>query len=482
MTSYTFYNPEDGRTFFVRGPSTLTSEQAQRIFNEQKNAGALIGLKSGDLITPEFQLANGLTTAEASVLTDLKNNAQTIASGFVFPQVPVTNGITVASYAKQPSANDSIEKISRAEVTGVLAQVKNLTQQESTEATNLGAGKYALTVQQLERTGYIKPGTAATYLNQSTISMLGVLTKTNVWTGKDGVSNLAQLLQNESLQDNIQQTLMSSGLSQIAEVGVDVDAQPAQRQAGLALLAAINPDLAASWVNGKAPALIQTNGPLPTDTPSDWQNPDRIVRDAAYATEFSASKVNNAMRTETEARGYINVTQRQVLDFATNQIVGNKKVPTITYGSDPVDSGLLEEYNILHARYVSIESRVTSVLNLEVTLANAVGEESRLTALKKEISSIATNSSNPAPIVARLANAATNQTEVGLQADVRDLIRRAEISAPVSPSFLADLDSLSSEIAALIAKINKRLQFISRVLGRNVVIQSTGNLGVPGVI
>lgn len=462
MPTFKFYNSDDGRTYFVRGPATLTQEQAQRVFNEQKSAGALIGLKPTELITPEFQLANGLKTAEAAVLSDLHSAATQGISATRLPVGPVTDGITAADYAKQPTAVDGLGNMSRTEVTGVLAQAHNLTKQAATEATNLGAGKYAFTVLQLEKAGYIKPGTDATYIESHTTSTLTVLNSDNVWTGKDGIVSLQSLLQSESLQDSIQQELMITGLDQLTEVGIDVDSMPPDTQAGYALLAAISTDLAVNYSQGKAPTTLPTAGSIPEV--SYWQSPNIIVRDAAYAAEFAASKINNAMRNEVAARGYTYVTQRQVVDSAANQIVDNAKVPKISYGNDPVDAVLLDEFTTLMDTFATVSSRTEAVLAQTTTLANAASKEAQLVALRDELFKV--SPSNAAPVVAsRLLNAVST-VSTGLRVDLQKLIKKAEATAPVSPQFLLDLDAALLSVNSLIEQINKELTFIARVLGR----------------
>lgn len=466
MPTFKFYNSDDGRTYFVRGPASLTQEQAQRVFNEQKSVGALIGLEPTELITPEFQLANGLKTAESAVLTDFQSAAAqgVSATGFRLPSIPVTDGITSAEYAKQSTVAEGLGNLTNAELTGVLAQAHTLTKQAATEATNLGAGKYAFTVLQLEKVGYIKPGTNATYIEPQTVSTLGVLNRTVVWTGKDGVLSLQQLLQNESLQDSIQQQLMAAGLEQLTEVGIAVDSMPPQTQAGYALLSAISPELAVAYSQGSAPTTIPTVGNIPES--SYWQSPSIIVRDAAYATEFSATKINNAMRNEISARGYNYVTERQAVDFAANQIVGNAKVPKISYGTDPVDSVLLDEFTALMDTFSTVSSRTEAVLAQTTTLANAASKEAQLVALRDELLKTTIVTVTNSTVATRLLGAQQPTVETGLRADLQNLIRRAEATAPVSPQFLLDLDAALLSITNLIEQINKELTFIARVLGR----------------
>lgn len=443
MGTYYFYNPDDGRKYGVRGTDTLTREQAQRIFEQQKSAGALIGLKAGQEITPEFQLANGLKTAEAAVLTDVKN---AIASGNislnpVFFKVPVTAGIDSADYAKQKEANENIGNITKAEVTGILAQIKKLTAQLYSDATNLGAGQYAFTVSQLEKAGYIKPGTAAKYLSTNTYSTLGVLNMSNVWTSKEGVAELSQLLQSSDLQDRIQQSLMSAAITQLTEVGINISAMPAAEQAGLLLLAAIDPTLAMSWVkNPNSLQPIKVYGALPNGGTSNWQMPQIIVRDAAYAVEFSDSRTNGAMKNQTQGRGYTHTVERQAINSAANQIVGNAKVPAISYGAESVNPDLLKEFDTLSSQLVVLSSTVQTVLSQPLSATNGVTKESQLIALRKDL--------------------------VALKHSLDALIIRAQQTAPVSTNFLATVQARVDELLALVATIDSNLQFISRLLGR----------------
>ncbi len=443
MGTYYFYNPDDGRKYGVRGTNTLTQEQAQRIFDQQKAAVALIGLKVGQEITPEFQLANGLKTAEAAVLTDVKT---AIASGSVslnpvFFKTPVTAGIDSADYAKQKEANENIGNISKAEVTGVLAQVKKLTAQLYTDATNLGAGQYAFTVSQLEKAGYIKPGTAGKYLSTNLYSTLSVLNMNNVWTGKEGITALTQLLQSSDLQDRIQQFLMSTALTQLTEVGINIDSMPAAEQAGLLLLAAIDTALAVTWTkNPNSLQPIKVYGALPSGQTSNWQIPQIIVRDAAYAVEFSASRTNGAMKNQTQGRGYTHTVERQAINSAANQIVGNEKVPKISYGAESVNPDLLKDFDTLSSQFVSLSGLVQTVLSQPPSATNSVTKESQLIALRKDL--------------------------VVLKSSLDALIVRAQQTVPVSASFIASVQARVNELLILVSSIDSNLQFISRLLGR----------------
>ena len=71
MNIYTFTNPINGQQFQVEGPDVLTEAQAQKIFQQQLDAGSLVGLKSGDLINSATQLAGGLKSAASQLSQSL---------------------------------------------------------------------------------------------------------------------------------------------------------------------------------------------------------------------------------------------------------------------------------------------------------------------------------------------------------------------------------------------------------------------------
>ena len=238
---------------------------------------------------------------------------------------------------------------------------------------------------------------------------------------------------------------MSGALNQLIEVGIGIESMPASQQAGLLLLGAIDPALAISWTkNPNSVQPIKVYGPLPYAEINNWQVPQTIVRDAAYAVEFSLSRTNAAMKNQTQGRGYTHTVERQAINSAANQIVGNAKVPRITYGAESVNPDLLKEFDALSSKFVSISTAVQSVLAQAVTATNGVTKESQLVALRKDL--------------------------VLLKAGVDALIVRAEQAAPVSAEFLAALKARIGEILATVATIDSNLQFISRLLGRRVAV------------
>lgn len=63
MSIFKFTNPLTGKPFEIKGPATLTEAQARAIFEQQLNAGSLVGLKPGDVVSAATQAAAGLSSA-----------------------------------------------------------------------------------------------------------------------------------------------------------------------------------------------------------------------------------------------------------------------------------------------------------------------------------------------------------------------------------------------------------------------------------
>ena len=419
------------KSIVVSGPASLDRDAAQRIFDQQLASGSLIGLRPGDVISAATQTANGLTTAESQLLqqvvqtpsqTEQVTPVQVIAE--VLIKFPITDGITVADYAKQPAETTGIGGLSNTQLTGVLAQLRRLVTQPSSVVTVTGLGTYALTAAQLSVAGYVK--TAAAQLMQSGQNSLpNVLKSPAAWTGLDGVESLQQILSNETLQQQIQVNLMTLGLGYLGQVGIAIDRLPPRSQAGAILSAAKAPATAEAWLRGQ------------TVSVADSVLFSQYVRDSAYAVDFVDNKINNAMANEADPVGTTQTADRARLDAATNRIVGNPKVPQLVYGTEPVNPVLAAEYTRLQLELTTTQSSVDSVAAQTTTAQNAV---LRRTKLENYRSSLTT-----------------------LRNQVAAVRQQAASAAPISPALVAQLDLLLRQIDNLIIRINNSIQFVEQV-------------------
>lgn len=358
MSIYTFTNPVTGQRFEVETPATFTEAQARQIFEQQLNAGSLVGLKPGDLINSATQLAGGLKTAASQVsqgiagiagsaqgaLTgaldkakqaasalpgqNLLASAQSVASktlsgitSAVTNLVP-TNPINIANLAQQATSLVPIQGMSQVDVRAAMSQATALVGQAANVVTNnKGLGQFGFDATQLERAGVLKPGTASTYLATGTANLTSVLNSPAVWTGVNGVTNVDSLLSSVPTQNFLQQDLMSQGLNAVKNLGIPTGQLNPGALAGTALNAAKSITNTISWAKGL---------PLPTDVKVVL---DQTARSGAFAVDFAGQTANDAVLQQDPAAPATDTANRDTVDAAATRVTGSDKIPTVNYSS-----------------------------------------------------------------------------------------------------------------------------------------------------
>lgn len=354
--------------FTVEGPPGLTREQAFEIFQQQQKAGSLVGLKPGAAISSLSQARDGVPGALAQLGqglrlpdigagfgTDIAGLGAQLGSGLssvgsrlsnLTQNLPVTDGINVADFAKQIPAVKDIGSLNTTQIRAAAGQAAKLVDQGAAVLSDVkGLGKYGLDTTQLERAGYVKPGTAATYLNQASNSVTSVLQSPAVWTGKNGVSGVTDLLASAPKQDLIQQDLMSKGLSTLKDFGVPVDSLNASSLGGALLNAAKSPADALAWAQGL---------PLPGAVKSAF---DSTARDAAFAVNLADTKLSDAMTQIAPGEPVQDTVDRATVDAASSRVVGDEKIPAVSYSnsvpavsSAEIDAGFeqtVQDFNVI---------------------------------------------------------------------------------------------------------------------------------------
>ena len=348
MSIFSFTNPVNGQPFEIKGPPGLSQAQAKAIFDKQVSSGSLVGFKKGDVLSAATQAADGLAGAQAQLtqavngiggdltgaiknipgVGDIAAQAQSVAgktlSGVssVVNNLPVTNGINIADFAKQGAALVPIQGLGIPDVTAAMASASKLVgQAPGAISDSLGAGKFGFDALQLESAGVLKAGTAATYLKQGINSLTDILKSPAVFTGIDGINNLDSLLSSVPKQDGIQQQLMSQGLNAVSQLGIPTDKLSVASLTGLANNAAKSVTDTMDWAKGL---------PLPADIKAEL---DTAARDGAFAADFAAFKVDDVMKAEITPLPAENTVDRQTVDAASKRIVGNDKVPEFSYGA-----------------------------------------------------------------------------------------------------------------------------------------------------
>jgi hypothetical protein len=227
------YTLPSGAEFVVRGPATATQAEADRIFYEQVAAGSLVGYESGQTLTStatqitKFELSRldrGTAGVDTPTVLAVIQGLPVIAGIPNLSIVPLTNPINegdIVDIKGTDLGSNSIGPLDSYQVQKLLAQINNLVDQESDQISlNKGIGRYGFTAYALEEAGYVKPGTSLKFFAVESDDFVSVMSSPSVWTGKDGVYSLDDLLGDASLQNRVQVQLMQQGYDQLLEQGV----------------------------------------------------------------------------------------------------------------------------------------------------------------------------------------------------------------------------------------------------------------------
>lgn len=272
-------------------------------------AGTSINNLVGSVVQSGSAISGGLTAAGGFAVDSLKSISSALNS-------PVTDGINTADLVKQGSAI-GIPDLSAIDVRASLSQAAKLVNQPHTVVSNSsGVGKFGLGLDQLEKAGYVKPGTAALVAGTAA-KLTSVLNSPLAFTGKDGVKSLDGILSNDALQDKIQTGLMQTGLQDLKTLGVPVDNLTPQAVAGLA--------------NNAAKSVTDTVNSLKGIAPPDVKAKfDEIARNSAFAVNVANDKTDKSALGEVTAEPAEDTVDTETVDAASERIVGNDKVPSVT--------------------------------------------------------------------------------------------------------------------------------------------------------
>jgi hypothetical protein len=227
--------------------------------------------------------------------------------------------IDTAAYVEQGAASVTVGSIEPAQVTGLLAQSAAVANQPADAVTDAGVGKYAMSPEQLESAGYIKPGTVQQYKSDPA-TLQSVLASPTVWTGRDGVTNLQSLLSNTSLQDRVQQEIMVESLAGLQQAGVVTGTEsPASLAPFVQAASKFGVNTAVDWAKGQAPAALVSQI-------------DGVARGAQFSVNFVNEKLPAALGAGARLGGFVDTVNRSSLDQALSGIIGNPKIPTPNFG------------------------------------------------------------------------------------------------------------------------------------------------------
>lgn len=340
------------------GPA-VASTLAIGATNFNQFAGSITSQIPGVVNSFRSALPGAVSSTQANLPDELAKMQAALPGGIAgitnaLNSVPI-NGINIADLTKQIPGLGSIGNLSSTDVTGTLAQASKLIGQSSAEISNsLGAGKFGFDASQLEKAGLVKPGTAAAFLQQGANDLVDVLKSPTVWTGKDGVKGLGDLLGNDNLQNKIQQGLMSSGLGDLKQLGIPTDKLSPQALSGLATNAAKSVQDTLKWA---------TNKPgLPADVKSKF---DSMATNGAFAVTLTQEKTEEPVLKEKIIEPSENTVNSTTVDAAAARVVGNDKVPTVVTGTATGEyiaiSGFAQFVRELTAAFDALQQRINAI-------------------------------------------------------------------------------------------------------------------------
>jgi hypothetical protein len=230
------YTLPSGAKFTVDAPAGTTQTQADLVFYQQVASGSLIGYQSGQSLTSAFsnvtsfelsRQQRGTAGVDNLVVLSIIANLPTTAALPSLSNIPLYNPINQADVVNVGFTPDSVGPLDPTTVKALLAQlVAQVGQPADVMTQEVGLGQYGLSLSQLERAGVVKAGVAARFGNDDPIDMpnpsnfVALLKTPTVWTGKDGLNSVNDLLSNPIKQGQIQVDLMKQSFTSLTASGL----------------------------------------------------------------------------------------------------------------------------------------------------------------------------------------------------------------------------------------------------------------------
>jgi hypothetical protein len=252
------YTLPSGAEFTLNAPAGTTQGQADRIFYEQVASGALVGYEAGQTLTSpatqitKFELSRldrGTAGVDASPVLVINQGllsavapsgiqAQSVLAAIQALPIPIgipnlgdvplirpvdEADIILAkgdNFAPASIGANGTTALTSYQVQKIQAQIINLVDQPSDVITrDKGLGQYGLNCTSLEQAGYVKPGTCNKFFAVDSEDFVEIMSSPSVWTGKNGVYSLTDLLNDFNLQNQVQTQLMQQGYDSLLASG-----------------------------------------------------------------------------------------------------------------------------------------------------------------------------------------------------------------------------------------------------------------------
>jgi hypothetical protein len=405
------YTLPSGARYTVNAPEGTTQAQADYAFYSQVASGSLVGYTRGQTLS---NFTNAVTKFELSRLdrdTAGVDSSVTLAITLPSNNIPLKNPVTTADIVAVGGAISPVGTLTLPQTAAVIAQISNLVDQPADEiSTDLGIGEYGLDTPQLEQAGYLKPGTS----NYPDFNC--AVSSPSVWTGKDGVYSLTDVLNDPSLQTQMQTQVMQNSYNALTASGTIPTTTTAPGSAltgqvytsnGLTTLTAAGLVTGVAALNGSLNQLVSTTLAGATNIGNLLSSPvtnistlasgavTNVTQGIAGLGTNALSAANNLVNTS------INGTIGSVTGLANNAVgalVANASQFTapvtalwaqgsrLVSGAQTLASGLTGSFNGLTGTFSGLSSSVTSGLGGLTTLASGA-----LTTIQDQAQTLLTN-------------------------------------------------------------------------------------------
>jgi hypothetical protein len=451
------YTLPSGKKFTMNAPEGTTQAQADYIFYSQVAAGSLVGFTAGQSISGtkstavKFALSRldrGTAGVDDRVILSIVNGLPTISGIPSLINVPLQNPINQANIAAVSVNNTytapAIGPLNSNQVQGLLAQVANFINQPADVMTNeTGVGQYGLNCQQLEQSGYVKPGTYQQFIFDPS-PLTDVLSAPSIFTGKNGISSATDFLNSPQAQNDAMSTLMSNGYNSLTATGIitpavtpSISALAGQvyTQSGLQTVSAVSAATGISFNVPSISGLSLANNPISNLLSTSITNPGSLTSGALNSVTGSFTNISSLA---SKLSGSIN---QDVGALITNSGCFGTTATALWSSSGGLGAltSSLPSINSLTSNLPSLSSLTSNLPDLNSLTTNI----QNLDVLGKA-SQFATSFSNPLTSLTNLGNFNLSSLTSGIPS-----IGSLTSSIPGLSSLTAGLPSLSSLTSSL---------------------------------
>jgi|GEM_PF-3015918 len=345
---------------------------------------------------PETPVVSAATASTPGTAVATPPTIPSVASATSLAQSSVASatravGVDAASVLKTPVADIKVGNLSKADVTGLLAQAQSAVGQASSAiSVDKGIGSFGLQPAQLESAGFLKPGTLsqlqsgpapavteadiaeATKINgeggditpeqvAQNRKINAALSSPMMWTGKAGVGGLDNLLSNPSLQNTAQQGLMAASLAGLQSSGLATGKETAQ---------SLGPLVQTATTAGVAALGSLVKGTASPDAAAKLVG---TIKGAQFATDFMEKNSAQLGTLTRQAQAAANTVDRTQLDAQVKAALGDPKIPAPEF--KPVErepdvptaeSGLRDEARIIVLEILEIFDQVKALADVAI--------------------------------------------------------------------------------------------------------------------